>query len=247
MFEHLLWKHKFAKPKRKDMKKPMMILAVASAVLFTACGEEKKEEGKEEGKTSENKPEDSEKKEDVLEGGVYNVSAEESHIMWESWNREKPEEHKHMGTINLSGQIDVVEGSVTGGMMEAHLETINATDLEGKEEQQKKLAGHLMSPDFFATEEGEANNPTIEILKVKENEAEVKITARGMSVTTMIPVTVTLDGDQLMASSGEFEVDFMPFEMPWFAQEKEPGDDGREPTYLNPTVKFSGLKIVASK
>lgn len=226
-----------------------MILAVATAVLFTACGEEKKEEeGNENGKTSENKPEESgDDKEDVLAGGVYNVNPEESHIMWMGWNREKPEDHKHEGTINLSGTVEVADGKVTGGMMEAHLETIVATDLEGKEKQQNDLKGHFMSPDFFAMEESEPSNPTIKVVNVTEEGVQVEITARGMTTQTLVPATVTIDGDQLMASSGEFEVNFLPFEMPFFAQEKEKENPDDHVTILNPSVKFSGLKIVASK
>ena len=56
----------------------------------------------------------------------------------------------HVGTVSLkNGNSLFSEDGLTGGSFEIDMNTINTTDLEGR--QKKRVDRHLLSKDFFAT------------------------------------------------------------------------------------------------
>ncbi|RYF81339.1 MAG: YceI family protein [Chitinophagaceae bacterium] len=65
----------------------------------------------------------------------------------------------HNGTVSLrDGSISVKENKIVGGRFVFDMATLRAEDLEIDEPSNKKLTGHLMSPDFFDV----AHHPTVE-------------------------------------------------------------------------------------
>ena len=70
----------------------------------------------------------------------------------------------HNGTIALrEGTIAVSNGQVASGKFVFDMATLRAEDLELRDAQNKKLTGHLMSPDFFDV----VRNPTAEFVITK--------------------------------------------------------------------------------
>lgn len=60
--------------------------------------------------------------------------------------------NKHIGTIGLrSGEIEVADGKLVGGVVVIDMNAMECTDLEG--EMRDGLIGHLKSHDFFHTAE----------------------------------------------------------------------------------------------
>jgi polyisoprenoid-binding protein YceI len=56
----------------------------------------------------------------------------------------------HNGTINLKeGNLQLNGRKIEGGSFTFDMPSLRATDLEMSEEDNKKLTGHLLSPDFF--------------------------------------------------------------------------------------------------
>jgi polyisoprenoid-binding protein YceI len=213
------------------MKKAMLSLSVISAMLFTAC-DDKKEEKKEEKKA-----------ETPAAPSGYYVIEEGSQIGWKGEKRD--EEDNHYGTISLTGDIQVKEGAIVNATVFANLSSVKATDLASTPEKEGYLVGHFMGQDFFAAAEGEeAKNPSFEFKGMEGDNAMFTATMRGVSVDVSIPVKVEITADEVRVTSGEFTLDFLPFNMPFFAQEKE-AVDGKTPTILAKDVKFSGLNLVA--
>ena len=65
----------------------------------------------------------------------------------------------HNGTVGLrEGTVSVKEGKIVGGRFVFDMATLKAEDLEMDEASNKKLTGHLMSPDFFDV----ARHPTVD-------------------------------------------------------------------------------------
>lgn len=76
------------------------------------------------------------------------VSVEESNIVWNGYKVTG----SHTGTIKLeSGALEFEGDRLVGGEFTIDMTSIAVTDLSG--EYQKKLEGHLKSPDFFGVED----------------------------------------------------------------------------------------------
>lgn len=81
-------------------------------------------------------------------GVQYNANISTSVIDWEGT---KPG-GSHVGTIAIqSGTVNVDKGQIVGGSFLIDMKSIKNTDLTDPE-YNKKLVGHLMSPDFFAVD-----------------------------------------------------------------------------------------------
>jgi hypothetical protein len=217
------------------MKKSFMILAVMGAVAFTACSEEKKEEGKKE-----------EKKEEAITG-YYTIDNASSSVNWLGQNRDAAD-HKHEGTIALSGEVVVEDGKIKNATAVADLGSIKVTDLAGDEGKHAGLVGHLMAPEFFAADTvSPAANPVFIVQSVEEGIAKGVLSIRGVEIGVSVPVNVEITKDEVKVTSDAFTIDFLPFSMPFFAQEKEAKSKDDHITILKGEVSFSGLNIVAKR
>lgn len=75
------------------------------------------------------------------------IDTEKSMITWKGYKVTG----EHAGTLKVkSGDLDFTDGKLTGGNFVIDMASLAVTDLKGGSA--KKLAGHLMSPDFFGTE-----------------------------------------------------------------------------------------------
>ncbi|MDX1461826.1 MAG: YceI family protein, partial [Marinirhabdus sp.] len=176
----------------------ILILALSSTVLFTACNEGK------ETKTGE--------AETVATAAdtaaMYTVNTDNTVI---NWNGSKPT-GTHTGTVQVaSGEMAVVEGMIQSGEFTIDMTSIEVTDLEagnGKENLESHLMGTVEGKegDFFNVNkyptatfeitgvEGEANNAT-----VKGN-----LTIKGKTNNIEFPATVTTSGNTMTLRSSKF-------------------------------------------
>lgn len=82
----------------------------------------------------------------AIQGDVsINLDLQNSRLEWEGY---KPT-GKHNGTVQIkSGKVELKDGNIVGGSFEIDLNTIKVLDLTDPD-YNKKLTGHLLSPDFF--------------------------------------------------------------------------------------------------
>ncbi|HML83559.1 MAG TPA: YceI family protein [Bacteroidales bacterium] len=117
-------------------------------------------------------------------GIVYNADISKSVINWEGT---KPG-GSHVGTISVqTGTVNIDKGQVVGGSFLIDMKSIKNTDLTDAE-YNKKLVGHLMSPDFFAVD----SFPTakFEITKVEALAQAESI--EGVNVNSLVSGNLTI-------------------------------------------------------
>lgn len=102
----------------------------------------------------------------------------------------------HSGTINLSAaEIKMNDGKLAGGSFTIDMNSLAVTDLQGGGA--KKLAGHLMSDDFFGVEA----HPTATLVITDVAKAGLRseltvtgdLTIKGETHSVSFPVEVTAD------------------------------------------------------
>lgn len=180
---------------RKRFLKSMTILAMA--LVFVAC----KDKAKEAETTAA---------EDAAEAQMasvkYKADQSASNIEWKGF---KPT-GTHNGTIAIeSGVFTVNNGNIESGTFLIDMKSIEVADIPKEDEDNAKLAGHLMSPDFFNVEE----HPTaaFEITGFETMDGKTmlsgNLTIKDKKNNITIPVSVSEDGDSFTISSETFTID----------------------------------------
>jgi polyisoprenoid-binding protein YceI len=138
---------------------------------------------------------------------TYVVDTENSNIAWVG---SKPT-GQHTGTVKLSkGELMVDNETLVGGTFELDMNTIANEDLDG--EQKGKLEGHLKTGDFFEVEKfPTAKFELVSVEPASDNpEATHQITGnltmKGTTKSVVIPATVEMTEDGLMASTPKFTI-----------------------------------------
>ncbi|GGZ27008.1 hypothetical protein GCM10007049_19730 [Echinicola pacifica] len=196
-------------------------LLLASALLVASCGQ----------KTDTVETSDAQEVAEAT-GATLTVDPAASAISWTGY---KPA-GKHFGSIPVqSGEINVEDGSLTGGKFTFDITGLKIDDLEEGTENYGKLHGHLQSPDFFDA----ANHPTatFEITSVEpygsgdtvEDKEEYEtdntpntlseqmvpnpthwisgnLTMRGTTKNIKFPASVSVSNDNASAAAG-FNID----------------------------------------
>lgn len=217
------------------MKKSLLLMSLAGALILASCSEEKKDE------------KSTEKKEDKKVTGYYLIDNGSSTIGWKGENRDKAD-HAHYGTLPLSGDITVEDGVVKNAMVNVDLQGLITTDLKDNEEKAGYLKGHLLNGDFFAIDSvTPAVNPTFEVTSVADGKVSGKLTVRGVTVNVEIPANVEITETEVKVTADKFTVDFLPFSMPFFAQEKEKKSEDDHITILKGEVELGPISLVAKK
>ena len=139
------------------MKKHIRILSlfVVAGSLLASCT----------GSTGEKATTGDAQKAGEMSGELYKADTTLSVVEWEG---SKPA-GKHHGTIAVkSGEIYVENGNITGGRIVIDMHSIQNIDLTDPE-YNKKLVGHLKSPDFFSVDSFPEAYFTITSVKGLEN------------------------------------------------------------------------------
>jgi polyisoprenoid-binding protein YceI len=146
-------------------------------------------------------------------GVEYSLNTADSEIHWRGT---KPG-GEHYGTVSAtSGSVNVENGSLTGGIITIDLTSIVNEDLSG--DMNARLVGHLLSEDFFYTEE--YPEAVFEITSVEKFSGEApeeglspthnitgNLTMRGETKSITFPAMVTISDNAVMAESNEFAID----------------------------------------
>jgi polyisoprenoid-binding protein YceI len=172
------------------------------------------------------KAEVSEPKETKLpepEALLYNLQTSASEL---TWIGRKPS-GKHTGTIEIKeGDIEVLNGNVTGGNITIDMDEIEVRDLKSDDDSHMKLTEHLKSDDFFDV----ANHPyaKFEIIEVQPYKASEKeaynqnnkavptgeyelnnpshkitgnLTMRGKTLSITFPAYIVVNDEQVIAKA----------------------------------------------
>ena len=188
---------------KRSLQSLLLLLAVAG--LFAACGSDNKAQEAETGDAQEVKSDDAAK----ADAATYNVT--EGTIMWTG---EKPLKYSHNGTVQVSeGKLMVADGNIVGGAFTIDMNTIDNKDLEEKPEKKADLENHLMSGDFFEVESYPTS--TFEITKVEPVAEEGgdathmitgNLTMRGIPKSITFPANVIINGDMITAVTPKFSI-----------------------------------------
>ncbi len=138
---------------------------------------------------------------------------------------------RHSGSINISsGELNVKDTGITGGKFTMNMTSIQVTGPEGSDAgANKKLHGHLISPDFFdvaahptatfeitgiqpftgtVKQEDETNQAEISKYKVADPTHTISgnLTIKGISKNIEFPAKITVDGNSANALA-KFNID----------------------------------------
>lgn len=186
------------------MKKKLFFGVGIAAFMLASCG------GAEE--TTEETTESTDSTaEEVVEAVTYEIDTESSVINWFNVNGE---EKDHFGTVKvLSGSFTTEGDVITDATLSADMNTITSDDEMGGE----KLAGHLVSPDFFDVNQFAAAEFTFD--RHEEGTVYGSLNAAGQT----FPVEATATVSEGTVEIGEFKVDMST--LPFFVMEKEKESD----------------------
>lgn len=206
------------------MKKTWMaMVALSTALAFTACDEKPKAEQAEVGDAIEKEDNNEMAGAAEVEATAYSLAADESKFEWRGYKRFTNDEHK--GTLSISSGELMVEGdNIVGGKFEISMGDLVILDEGLPEEQKAKLAGHLQSDDFFNVEKfpvatfeiveatpytAPAEMETQEVSEGKEmwrtenptHKITGNLTALGTTKSISFPARVEMNDGKVMASA----------------------------------------------
>ncbi|QCR23237.1 YceI family protein [Pontibacter sp. SGAir0037] len=125
------------------MKKTTILAAFATALIFSACGDNANN-------TADNAVVESAEATETAtaEGDTYAVDTEQSNVKWHGTKVTG----EHNGNIELqSGELTVANNQVTGGTIVIDMNTITNEDITDAK-YNSDLVNHLKSDDFFGAE-----------------------------------------------------------------------------------------------
>jgi len=153
---------------------------------------------------------------DNTTGKPYAVDTDASKI---NWTGGKLVGNSHTGYIKLqSGQLNVEDGNLAGGEFVIDMSTITDTDIEDPGKRQD-LEGHLKSDDFFNV--GAHPTATFEIAKVEPvtdkpgatHTITGNLTMKDITKSVTIPANISMEGNQLKATTPQFVIDRTQWEV----------------------------------
>lgn len=184
---------------KRNLLSMALIILTATAFIVSGCGKSDKEVKVSDKQNADNKS-----------GKPLTVSVTDSKINWLG----KKVTGQHNGTIKVSGgEVLVDNGKVTGGKVEIDMKTIANEDLKD-EESNKKLVGHLSSPDFFDV--AKFPNSKIEITKVETLNDATKpnvnstvtgnLTMKDVTKSITFPAEIKIENGVLTVKA-DFDID----------------------------------------
>lgn len=207
-------------------------------LAFVSCGD-KAEEGKE-GKDGDKK-EVVEKKEEIKVLKLT-FNKEESYVGWESWKSKEGEKGEgHHGRVKISdGFVEITNDELTGGEITVDVLSIFSSDLT-KETGLGSFLGHIGSLDIFGVSDSlnPMGAPHFKLTSYEDGVIKGDLTIYGTTNSIEAPASVDVMSTGVEIVSEKFMVDLTKYGMPWYAQDKEPGEDGKAPTIMHPEAEFS--------
>ncbi len=221
------------------MKQALLFVAASALLLTASCQSDPKAD---EAKTGEAM------QAGAATGATYKADLAQSHV---EWTGTKPV-GEHHGTMMLKGgDVMVDAGNITGGKFEIDMNSMKITDKDTQGSY--KLAGHLMSPDFFET--GKYPSAMFEITGVKAGVDSAvskdlvmkdathtvmgNLTLKGQTKGITFPAKVSVN-DKVVTADANFNIDRTQWGLV-YGNDNSLGDK-----FIRPTVNIV-LHLVANK
>ncbi len=218
-----------------------MIMTVSVLLLAVSCAQAPKAD---EAKTSAPKTE----KKAPAQAQALKIDLKKSQVTWVGT---KQTGKSHNGTIDLAGgNLAVIGDDISAGAFVINMKSLKAVDMD--EENNAKLAGHLMNEDFFEVEKYPTATFSITSVKpfvAKEGEKvlfegathtiEGNLTLKGKSNNISFPARVNNTADGLNATAN-FNIDRSRWGVS-YGNDKSLGD-----RFILPEVNI-GITLVANK
>ncbi|MFT5601031.1 MAG: polyisoprenoid-binding protein YceI [Flavobacteriales bacterium] len=186
------------------MKKIIYSIMAVTAITMASCGaeaEDTKKEG-EAGKTDEAKQEEVKV---AAVSGAY-TAMEGATITWKA-KHNKDEDWAHVGTMNVTGSVEVAENTITSGEFTFDVASLN----EGDGEYQEMLENHLQDSTFFNT--AVFPNATFVIGNVTDGKVTGSLELLGMTQEIMFDAEITV-AEESVTILGAAVIDLLAFNMP---------------------------------
>lgn len=211
------------------MKKTLLILSIATGVIFASCSNPKTTTTDEAGETAEA----------TSESVSYAVNTGESTV---TWFGSKVLEGSHTGSIAItSGSLSVKDGAIEAGNFTLDMSSIQ--EVGGADEKMSaKLIGHLKSGDFFMVD----TFPTasFEITSGGTDMVKGNLTIKGITKEIEIPVTTTMTENGMTASS-KFAINRNDWNVTWGNNSTNKIDMLKD-NFIKDEIEFD-VNLVASK
>lgn len=178
-------------------------LALVASTILASCGSEAVE-------ATDKK----EVAEATVESVAYKVDPAASVL---NWHGEKVA-YGHDGTINITeGELTMKGDTVTSGNFVVDMKTVVGTDEGANPEDMAKLAGHLMSPDFFDAEKFPTSK--FEVTGWAKNadgthNLSGNLTIKDSTKNISFPATIKVEGEKLTANA-EFTINRNDWGVTW--------------------------------
>lgn len=217
-------------------------MLIAISVGIAACSDEAKDEkgNSESGESSTG--DDVESSGDELKVVEYTLDTAMSVVNWSIAERGE-EEEGHEGAIAFrSGSLSATENELVSGKVVANLHSTVITDLMDNQKRHDHLKEHFFEEDFFAEDSSTLNDPIIELISFDGETLRAAMTVRGIRAEVELPATIERSDKWLLVKSEDFFIDFLPFNIPFFAQDKEE-EGGHHQTIVDPVMRFESLHL----
>ncbi|WP_299521349.1 YceI family protein [Winogradskyella sp.] len=175
----------------------LKIFALVAFVAFSSCKDKAKEAETTEAEEAA-----------VAEASAvtFNADTNKSTIEWKGF---KPT-GSHTGTISIAeGVVNVNDGAVESGNFVIDMSSIAVTDIPAEEEGNAKLTGHLTSADFFDVETYPQAKFEVTGIETVDGKTMLSgnLTMKDATNNISIPVTTSMDGDNMTLTSETFTID----------------------------------------
>lgn len=193
----------------------------------------------------------------TAEAAAFSVDLDNSLVTWVGT---KPT-GRHNGSFNISeGSVKVENGEIVGGNYTIDINTLKVLDIPADDENNGKLASHLMSGDFFNAQEFPAATFEItavepyeapeEAEEVSEEDSEFKLAdpthfvsgnfeLKGVTKNIKFPAKISVSEGEVSAEA-KFNINRADWELS-YGNDESLGDN-----FIRPTVHI-GFNIVAKK
>lgn len=182
------------------------LFALAMIAIFTvSCKGEKKNETK----AADAKTEKTESTAAVK----YGIDKEQTYLTWKG---SKAIGGSHNGTMKLStGSFTVKDGKLESGNFIIDVASLEVVDMPAGSEGNTNLKAHLLSGDFFDTENHGSAAFSVTNVTEKEGKTMVEgnLTLKGVKKNISFPATVTTKGNVTSIESEVFTIDRTDFGM----------------------------------
>jgi len=219
------------------MKKILLPVIAASALLITACGEV----------TVTDLTEDITPTDVVVEPVVatYTVDAAASTLEWNGYDAAAPDNHYHKGTVGIAdGSITTTDAMITAGSVNIDMTALGYTEGGGKDGAITSadsavfngLLGHIATAEIFNTME--IGTASFTVTSCDETGITGTLNVMGSDVEVMVPGTPAMDDDAMTLTTDWFEVNIASA-VPFFTV-----PEGDEPAGMRLSMK---LNLTANK